>query len=181
MPPRFATIVTLAAFVALFAVPTPSQSWQLATPANSPSARDGHSMAWDSARQRTVVFGGDNWAANRYFQEHWEYDGATWTQRTPAIVPPARTRAGMCYDERRGVIVLFGGMRDGTFIPATYFGDTWEFDGTTWTQVTPVGPTPSPRISELAYDSVRGKVVMFGGYGDTAPNLHSDTWEYKRC
>ena len=36
----------------------------------------------------------------------------------------------MAYDAARGVTVLFGGY-DG----ANYLGDTWEWNGTSWTQV----------------------------------------------
>ncbi len=163
----------------LLAVSAQGQAWLRAQPVSSPAPRDGHAMAWDSARETMILFGGYDWGPNRHYRDHWEYDGSTWTQRSVGTAPSARTRAGMCYDERRGVVVLFGGMfGDGLFTSPTYFGDTWEFDGTTWRQVFPTGSVPTARITELAYDSARGVVVMFGGYGDGAPFRHNDTWEY---
>ena len=121
------------------------------------------------------MFGGHHWVPDRFYQDHWEFDGTTWTERSLAVTPPARRDAGMCFDERRGVVVLFGGVHDPLFGPRTYFGDTWEFDGVAWRQVFPVGPTPAARGAEISYDSVRGVVVLFGGYG-SAPLR--DTWEY---
>ncbi|HIE71069.1 MAG TPA: hypothetical protein EYP98_13340, partial [Planctomycetes bacterium] len=51
----------------------------------------------------------------------------------------------------------------------------WEYDGVDWTQSTPAS-SPSARYNHaMVYDSVRGKVVMFGGQ---APGTTNDTWEY---
>ncbi len=45
----------------------------------------------------------------------------------------------MTYDAARGQVVLFGGYRS-----AHDFGDTWTWDGTDWTQLSPVH-SPSAR------------------------------------
>ena len=63
--------------------------------------------------------------------------------------------------------VLFGG--DGP----QFFGDTWEWDGTTWTERT-FETSPSPR-SDMAMASLGNKVVLFGGAVGSALG---DTWEY---
>jgi hypothetical protein len=53
---------------------------------------------------------------------------------------------------------------------------TWEWDGAAWNQVVTAN-APSPRSHcMLAYDSVRGRVVLFGGYA--ANTGFGDTWEY---
>ena len=38
----------------------PAQDWTQIKPSTSPSARSDHAMAYDSARQRTVLFGGSS-------------------------------------------------------------------------------------------------------------------------
>jgi len=77
----------------------------------------------------------------------------------------------MAYDSARGVTVLFGGAR-GT---GSYLGDTWEWDGTTWTPRSLTGP--SPRDSHmLSYDSARGVTMLFGG--SAISDLKGDTWEF---
>jgi hypothetical protein len=56
-------------------------------------------------------------------------------------------------------------------LPSGYLNDTWEWNGTNWTQIiTPVAP--SARIaSAMAYDPIGGGIVLFSGFGNTA-----DTW-----
>src|SRR5262245_55853251 len=80
-----------------------------------------------------------------------------WTQRFPAASPSIRGFHNLADDRGRGVTVLFGGWNN------TYFGDTWEWNGTNWTQRTPA-VAPSPRLCQaMAYDIGRSRVVLFGG------------------
>ena len=65
-------------------------AWVEKTAATSPSARDGHAMAYDSGRARTVLFGGN---AFGYVNDTWEWDGSNWVQRTSASNPAARAWA----------------------------------------------------------------------------------------
>ncbi|MBN1772108.1 MAG: hypothetical protein JXB32_12640, partial [Deltaproteobacteria bacterium] len=88
------------------------------------------------------------------------------------VPPPPRPSGAMAYDSGRSVLVLFGGTPDAGDYPA----DTWEFDGTTWTEVAPT-VSPSGRSgAAMAYDRTRGVVVLFGGVG--ADGTLADTWEY---
>ena len=74
----------------------------------------------------------------------------------------------MAFDAARSQVVLFGGVSAGTT-----FGDTWAWDGTDWTERTPVH-SPSPRTGPgMAYDIGRSQVVQFGG-GDSL----GDTWTW---
>lgn len=62
----------------------------------------------------------------------------------------------MAYDAARGLTVLFGGWTGGT-----NNAQTWEWDGTAWTQRVVSGP--SGRVSHaMAYDAARGVTVLFG-------------------
>jgi hypothetical protein len=48
--------------------------WRLRSPAVAPAGRRGYAATWDSARQRTLLFGGADYAALRtYFNDTWEY------------------------------------------------------------------------------------------------------------
>src|SRR5579862_6826043 len=64
----------------------------------------------------------------------------------------------MAYDAARGETVLFGGITAGSFSD-----DTWEWNGTVWTQRTASGPSPRSRHA-MAYDAGHGVTVLFGGY-----------------
>ncbi|MBK8977775.1 MAG: hypothetical protein IPM29_17850 [Planctomycetes bacterium] len=94
-----------------------------------------------------------------------------WTQLLPAGGPGTRVAPALAFDEARGVTVLFGGF-DGPVTP----GDTWTFDGSTWSRVATTGP--APRTGHvLVYDPLRRVVVLFGG---SVPNagIVDDTWEW---
>src|SRR5687768_10664468 len=75
-------------------------------------ARRYPAMAYDVARQRTVLFGGYD-ASSYSLGDTWEWDGTSWIQRSPAASPAARVGPQMAYDAARQRTVLFGGW-DGT-------------------------------------------------------------------
>ena len=77
------------------------------------------------------------------------------------------------YEWRRLRVLMFGG---GTRTNFAQFNDTWTWDGTNWTKLTPT-TSPSGRSSHaMAYDFGRGRTVLFGGYTGTA--TLGDTWEF---
>jgi hypothetical protein len=139
----------------------------------SPSPRVGHAMAYDSARGVTVLFGGTSGGS-----ETWEWNGAVWAQRAiTGPSPSSRYGHAMAYDSSRGVIVLFGG--DTVCYPCQTFRDTWEWDGTTWTQRAISGPSPSSRSCHaMTFDTSRGVTVLFGGLNGQTGNSTGDTWEW---
>ena len=146
-------------------------SWVQRFPANHPSAITSYDMAYDSGRGVTVLFGGYNGSVN--LDDTWEWDGTNWLRRTPLHHPSARTAPAMAYDSARSVVVLFGGYIGGN--PPTYSSETWEWDGTDWTERNPAN-YPSARVSSLVYDSARHVSVLFGGSDGNLPL--NDTWEW---
>ena len=76
----------------------------------------------------------------------------------------------MAYDSLRHVIVLFGGIGSGY----TRLSDTWEWDGSAWNRRAVAGPSARDGFG-IVWDSMRGRVVLFGGW-DTAAN--NDCWEW---
>ena len=137
-------------------------------PSSAPPARRDHAVAFDVARGRLVLFGGDG--GDALLADTWEWDGATWLPRTPATVPPARSAHMMAYDVNRGRIVLFGG-RDAAHV----FDDVWEWDGVSWQRVVYRSSPPARSRHAIAYDPGRTSAVMFGGVGLGGGRLN-DTW-----
>ncbi len=131
-------------------------------------------MAYDAARGRTVLFGGTGSQNQTY-----EWDGHIWTVvnngSNPSAVPSARFGHAMAYDAACGCTLLFGGEDSNSRL----LNDTWEWDGSGWTNVTGQSlMTPAAREGHtMAYDAVRGVVVMFGGY-DTTGSADAETWEW---
>ena len=143
--------------------------WLQRFPSNNPGPRRDHSMVYDIARDRIVLFGG---YGSGPLADTWLWDGNQWVQAAPAASPSARYAYGMAYDEARARVVLFGGTT-GT----ADLSDTWEWDGTQWSQVIPAH-VPGVRSSHrLSYDSHRGRVVLFGGTNAPGVSL-DDTWEW---
>src|SRR5262249_54212084 len=81
-----------------------------------PSANYYHAMAYHSARGRVVLFGGSVWAGPTVIDDTWEWDGVTWTRRTPLTRPPHLIRHAMANDAGYGVVVLFGGATWGAYM-----------------------------------------------------------------
>src|SRR6185295_4116660 len=92
----------------------------------------------------------------------------------PATWPKARRSPAMAYDLANGRTVMYGGYANA--FPAI---DTWEWNGAagTWSErkVTPPGVFD---MFGVAYDSGRGRLLLFGG--ETYPNAgrSSDVWEW---
>lgn len=153
-------------------------NWTHKVTASSPPSRGDFGMAYDSARGVTVLFGGSD---KDHLGGTWEYDGANWTQRNTAKAPPSLEGPAMTFDNARKVVVLFGGRTDtsnGWVVPT----DTWEYDGVNWIQKS-TAKSPLGRLGpQMAYDSDRGRIVMFGGRSEQ-PDANgivtlNDTWEY---
>jgi len=129
-----------------------------------PSARFGSAIAYDSNRQVTVLFGGND---DQLSPETWEWDGVVWRQ-VANTGPSGREEHAMVFDTARGVTVLFGGF-DGAIRD-----DTWEWDGCDWKLAASSGPSERKEHS-MAYDSTRCASVLFGGSSESDEYLR-DTW-----
>ena len=147
--------------------------WTLASPVIAPAPRADYAMAYDAARSRTIVFGGND--AQQYFDDTWLWDGTSWTLVPTLVAPRARVDAAMAYDGHRQRVVMFGGTIRGPALDQPG-ADTWEWDGTTWTQVSPAHSPPARTGAAIAYDPLRDAIVLFGGNAQTG-NV-GDTWEY---
>ena len=142
-------------------------SWQRPT-VGGPSERSGHALAFDTARESLVLFGGR--AGSMLSAQTWEWSQESWTLRAAGGGPAPRERHTLAYDSVRSRTVLFGGMGGA----GGAMGDTWEWNGSAWAQRNGSGPTP--RYSAASdFDSGRGVLVVFGGRGGSD---NGDTWEW---
>ena len=162
-------------FAAITAAPATAQ-WELIATPTSPPARYYGGMTYDVIRGQTVVFGGGQ-SAPGFRNDMWTFDGTDWTQVTPPTVPTARGGFQMIYDLARDRVVVFGG-RAGTGFNPPLSNETWEYDGTTWTQVITAN-APAPRQwFAMAYDPARSRTVLYGGQASNFPIDSNETWEY---
>ena len=103
----------------------------------------------------------------------WQRLGMTWSVLPTTGGPGRSWGAALAHDEVRGELVMFGGF-DGTTGLAR--NDTWTFDGTTWTQRSPATSPGARYFASLACDTVRQRLVLFGGID--GPSGLTDTWEW---
>ena len=145
-----------------------------------PSPRNSHSMVYDSAHDRVILFGG--WDSG-YNDETWVYNYTdnTWTNKTnPSVDKPiSRSLHFMVYDSMNDRTILFGGYNG---LISKTFDDTWVYNyaDNSWTNVTvSMGAKPSPRDSfSMVYDSTNDRTILFGGYNDPISITFDDTWVY---
>jgi len=125
------------------------QDWtQLAD--SGPTPRAQHGMAFDSARNRTVLFGG--LARNQPdLVDTWEFDGQEWTQQADTG-PPAAKHHPMAFDSAGARVLLF----DGRSVT------TWSWNGASWVQIGAFGPSSR---DAAAMTAAAGSIVLFGGRG----------------
>ncbi len=154
-------------------ITSPGQAtWVKMNPSNSPSTRTYAAMAYDTARQRTVLFGGR--AGSTYMGDTWEWDGNNWTQMNPTTSPPARHIHTMVYDWLRKRTVLFGGTNT-----TGRLADTWEWDGKNWTQVSTSAAPPARGGHAMAYNFLIQRTVVLGGTPNGAWNsVMAGVWQY---
>lgn len=149
--------------IGFYRVIFPAESaWKPIFPTHSPGPRVQAAIAYDTRRNRLVLFGGVvAWKAadTVYDSSTWEWDGSDWHKIETVIAPPARYQHAMAYDETRGTVILYGGHNQhGTL------ADLWEWDGEKWTQLCPVC-NPAHRFShKMFYDTSREAVIVYGGY-----------------
>lgn len=116
-----------------------------------------------------LVFGGWD-SSNQVFVNttHRLSTGNVWSLLSPANAPSARENASMTHDGN-GNYVLFGGDNN-----SGYLGDTWQFNGTNWTQLSPVTSPGVRRLAAMCFRPRINAIVMFGG--DNNGTARSDYW-----
>jgi len=155
---------------------SPEAEWQniIINPTSpQPGYSAGHSLAFDSQRGETVLFGGWYYGPR---PDVWEWNGKRWNRFEPSgIWPPLRYSAAMVYDDIRNRSIVFGGR--GEQGPSDLLGDMWAWDGAGWTEIT--AGSARPRYGHtMVWDAQRGRMVMFGGYTAYPGNISADLWEF---
>ncbi len=154
-------------------------NWTQMFPATNPGGRDSFALAYDSVRQVVVLFGGEKCSNAQCtsltnLNDTWEWNGSNWAKVATASAPAARLGAGMAFDAAHQSTVLFGGTTcSSSCNSVTEYGDTWTFNGTTWTQQYPASAPTARDSFGIAFDSLRDVTVLYGGFGSSG-----DTWEW---
>ena len=155
--------------------------WRRLEGATQPPDRYGAGMVYDAGRGEVVLFGGygvnPEGGGSVALADTWIWNGTAWRRIDAPAAPSPRAYAAMAYDRVRGKVVLFGGRGiNDAGVPFSYLGDTWTWDGNSWTRESPSLAPAARNSAGMAFDEVRGEAVLFGG--DAGGISASDTWAW---
>lgn len=158
--------------------------WTKLDSPNGPKIWWGGNMAYDRARQRGVAL--------TYSRQTWELAGAAWLQIFPAKSPSSTSGFAAAYDDVHRRTYFFAGLSDSDTMLSSAL---WAWDGNVWSSASPPVSPPPRTLATMAFDELRGRLVVFGGdardysgftpptfvsggSNDEEPGLLADTWEY---
>lgn len=145
-------------------------SWEALAPLDSlPDGQLDHAAIYDSELERMIVFGGQ-----RSPSTAWQLPlttGSGWSSVISTEQPAWRSEASMIFDALRERAVVFGGRQ------YSRFGDSFRLSFVPFPEWSRLGsdvPRPTERYGQSAvYDSLRDRMVMFGGYDGS---YRADVW-----
>jgi len=161
--------------------------WTTQHPAQSPTLSG--CMATDTAVGELVLYGlhavGTNTGPVLSWQT-WTWRNGNWVQLATPDVSPQREDAQTCsmtYDVAHQNLVLVTASWDageGSNASQGQAGQTWTFDGTTWTQKeTLTNTTGGVDFSTMTYDPAYGQVMTYGGFNISHGNaVLTNPWSW---
>lgn len=142
-------------------------TWNELSTTGSPTPRRNHSLAYDSVRDRVIMFGGEN--GSNLFGDIWEFDGTTWTEIT-ASGPEPRYFSNFSFVDSA---VLFGGIGNSGVCP----NETWLWNGTAWSSASPSSPPSQRYCAAFANNLESSYAIYFGGRNMTTFLAETYKWD----
>ncbi|MCA8974251.1 MAG: hypothetical protein KDC98_05990 [Planctomycetes bacterium] len=136
-------------------------TWRRIAP---PSPQEAHCFATNVSGNGVVLFDVQG--------QTWTFDGQAWREHAVAGGPVPRSSSAMVWDVWNQRVVLFGGIANAN---GQLLQDTWQWNGTTWSELTPPASPARRHQHAMAYDHTRRRVVLCGGAD--ANGVVNDTWE----
>lgn len=158
--------------------PSVERIWRQLHPRQNPGRLVRSKLVYHPGRQTVLLYGGERHLDSGELElndELWELEGSYWRKVCGPCPPGPRDRFGMAYDQRRGLLLIFGG-QDAAGFTGT---EVWEWDGyASWEQRQPAGTWPSPRHSfYMTYDRAGERTLMYGGRLDD-DSESNELWAY---
>jgi hypothetical protein len=174
----------------------PPSSWTWTTQwqrsRSSPTRRRGAAAAFDEARGRVVLFGGNDQTG--VLGDTWEFDGHDWSRAmtTPhaTVENPERTAAqdaaarphlpklhgeAISYDSEHDRLIVVGGRTTKGPLEGTWI---WDREG--WRRLRDASSTPPHRATHaMGYNPDTRQVFLFGGMTRKPATLLCDTWIFQ--
>lgn len=154
---------------------------------SDPPDRSLASMWYDPISKKVLLYGGIGRPTRddriERYSDMWAFDGSRWNE-LKVQTPGPRYGAQVGVDPLTGRTLLFGGLRlnvDSTGRQSqVYANDTWEWNGTAWTQLQS-GAAPPRENGGLTWDPGLRRLLIFGGWSGffrtDAWTFNGTTWE----
>jgi PKD repeat protein len=142
-----------------------------------PGNRTFAALAYDPTLNGTLMFGGFNHVTFGDYGDTWLFADGVWTNLSANLTtaPSGRWAPLMTWDPWNSEMVLFGG-RD----TISALGDTWVFNSSGWTQLSP-SSAPSSRQSQFSVftaDPTLRAVYLYGGSCYACGTINNDSWTF---
>jgi len=135
--------------------------------------REDPAMVYWIPQDTIILYGGANGITK--FDQTWYFNFtmSLWENQGVSPAPLKRSKHAMVYEENRDLILMYGGS-DGSM----KYPDTWVYDPNQrhWSEKIQSTPPPAREEHAMTYATDSGRVVLFGGRGDSG--LLNDTWVY---
>lgn len=154
-----------------------------ATTGTPPSARAFHTAIYDAANERMILHGGEDNLDRLDDVVVLDLTTLAWSRPALGARPVKRSEQVSIHDPVRDRMLVFGGVDnqnagDGSLLN----GESWTLDtggNTGWSQLFFAG-TPGFRAGHTGvYDAANQRMVIFGGYFNTASTTSSELWGLK--
>ena len=158
-------------------------TWSASAPVRSrwPHTFGWRLPVWDAGRGKLLVYDSDTrdlwqWGKGTGRWDHLKPDGVDvfYTDRDRVPWPDPRISTAVAWDPGARRLVIFGGYDN---IYGQTLGDLWIWDPACGQMTSPPRPStgwPMPRANHaMAYDPVRGRVLLFGG---SVPEPSGELW-----
>jgi Immunoglobulin I-set domain len=133
-------------------------------------------MAYDSFRNKRVLFTPGVLGEQNPYTLVWEWEGTNWVRQSPQLDPvhaapmPLHGESIAYHSRRHQVIINNGNNNYGRPI------ETWAYDGASWTLLSQNAGFHPEENEQMVYDTARDALIEFGG-NDTYGYYSRQTWE----
>ena len=114
-------------------------------------------ITYDATRHEILMVGTDLKLTTKMYR--WDGAAGSWGELTPTTLPKCALFSSITYEKDNGRVLFAGGLCGTGGIAA----DTYEWDGSNWTLLSPLASQGLVYGDALAYDEIRQQAVMFGG------------------
>jgi hypothetical protein len=150
-------------------------TWTSLSPAGNPGPDnlDSDSMAYDPATKTVLLFDGGQ--CDSCGGQTWSWNGTNWTRLSSPASPPAGGEWSMAYDSATATVLLFGGTSSGGAVVVP-IDETWSWNGTAWTRLSPATSPVWLEGASMAYDPAT-KALLLADEAEGEPEGQlNDTW-----